>query len=95
MQLGAGGGGVSSALCGNRREVPGASTSSGPEECVVRHPLTCVRATPGIGSKGAQEGLRLGPLLVKNTEWGMEQEAGREIREARRREGTQCLSETS
>lgn len=65
--LGAGGGGVSSDLGANRREVPGATASSGPEGCVVRHPLTCVRATPGIGSKGAQEGLRLGPLLVKNT----------------------------
>lgn len=75
--------------------MPGATTSSGPEECVVRHPLTCVRATPGIGSKGAQEGLRLGPLLVKNTEWGNGAGGRREIREARRREGTQCLSETS
>lgn len=65
--LGADGDGVSRVLRGDRREVPGATTSSGPEDCVVRHPLTCVRATPGIGSKGAQEGLRLGPLLVKNT----------------------------
>lgn len=47
--------------------MPGAATSSGPEGCAVGHSLTCVRTNPGIGSKGAQEGLRLCPLLAKST----------------------------